>query len=81
MESPVASCLSVFITCWALVGDYIRILTVNAQHDALFLPGTVACIAWFTIEAGACSRALALIRLIPQRSLSLTPLLPCARIR
>ena len=53
VESPAAACLSVFITLWALVGDYIRILTVDAQHDALFLPGTVACIAWFTIEVGA----------------------------
>jgi hypothetical protein len=53
LQHPVATLLSVLVTLWALLGDDIRILTVKAPNDRFFLPATIICICYFTLETGA----------------------------
>ena len=55
MESTLCTYLSVFVTIWALLGDDLRAVLVHAPQDEHFLPGTIVCLAFFTVEAGACA--------------------------
>jgi len=53
LQLPLVTVLSVLVTLWALLGDDIRSLAVSGSQDHLFLPATIICIAYFTLETGA----------------------------